>query len=130
MRNREYHFMRNREHHFMRNREHHPQVGIGLFFIVLGLALLVATNDLLHLGSISSYFTWQSAIIFVGVLLLVNLNFVGGILLISGGIWFLLEDMYVVVPPIIKTVYWPAVIILLGFSFILSSFKRRKKDTN
>ena len=27
-------------------REHHPRVGIGLFFIVLGAALLVATNDL------------------------------------------------------------------------------------
>ena len=75
----------------MRNREHHPQTGIGLFFIILGIALLVATNDLLNLGNISSYFTWQTAMIFVGALLLVNLNFIGGILLIAGGVWFFME---------------------------------------
>ena len=39
--------MRHRDYHYhLKHREHHPQVGIGLFFIVLGLALLVATNDL------------------------------------------------------------------------------------
>jgi hypothetical protein len=113
----------------MRNREHHPQIGIGLFFIVLGLALLVATNDLLNLGSVGSYFTWQTAMIFVGVLLLVNLNFVGGILLIAGGTWFLLEDIYIVMPAIVKIIYWPAVIVLLGLSFIISSVFKRKKNT-
>jgi hypothetical protein len=113
----------------MRNREHHPQIGIGLFFIVLGLALLVATNDLLNLGSVGSYFTWQTAMIFVGVLLLVNLNFVGGILLIAGGTWFLLEDIYIVMPAIVKIIYWPSVIVLLGLSFIISSVFKRKKNT-
>jgi len=53
-------------------------VSIGLFFIVLGVALLVATNDLLKLGSVSEYFTWETAMIFVGVLLLLNLRFTGG----------------------------------------------------
>ena len=72
----------------MRNREHHPQTGFGLFLIVLGIALLVATNDLLNLGSLGNYFTWQTAMVFIGILLLVNLNFIGGILLISGGVWF------------------------------------------
>jgi hypothetical protein len=113
----------------MRNKEHHPQIGIGLFFIVLGLALLVATNDLLNLGSVGSYFTWQTALIFVGVLLLVNLNFVGGILFIAGGTWFLLEDFYIVMPAIVKTIYWPAVIVLLGLFFIISSVFKRKKNT-
>jgi hypothetical protein len=114
----------------MRNKEHHPQIGIGLFFIVLGLALLVATNDLLNLGSIESYFTWQTAMIFIGVLLLVNLNFIGGLLLTAGGVWFMLEDHFIILPPIIKTIYWPAVIMLLGLSFIISSLIKRKKSTN
>jgi hypothetical protein len=112
----------------MRNREHHPQIGIGLFFIVLGLALLVAKYDLLNLGSFHNYFTWQTAMIFVGVLLLVNLKFVGGILLIAGGTWFLFEDMYIVIPAYIKTIYWPAVIVLLGLGFIISSFIKRKNN--
>jgi hypothetical protein len=118
--------MRHRYHHHLREREHHPQVGIGLFFIVLGLALLVATNDLLNLGSVSSYFTWETVMVFIGVLLLLNLNFAGGLLLIAGGTWFLLDDIFIVTPEIIKTIYWPAVIVLIGLSFILSSFFKRK----
>jgi hypothetical protein len=114
----------------MRNREHHPQTGIGLFFIILGIALLAATNDLLNLGNISSYFTWQTAMIFVGALLLVNLNFFGGILLIAGGVWFFMERQFVIIPSLIKTLYWPAVIMLVGLSFIISSLFKRKKNTN
>lgn len=83
--------MRHRgNHHQLKDREHHPQVGIGLFLIVLGLALLIATNDLLKLGSISSYFTWETAIVFIGILLLLNLNFTGGLLMIAIGTWFML----------------------------------------
>jgi hypothetical protein len=114
----------------MRNREHHPQTGIGLFLIILGLALLVATNDLLNLGSIHNYFTWQTAMVFIGFILLVNLNFIGGILLISGGVWFFMEDQYVQIPSYIKTIYWPAVVMLIGISFIISSFFKRKKNIN
>jgi hypothetical protein len=114
----------------MRNREHHPRTGIGLFFIILGLALLIATNDLLHLGGIGNYFTWQTAMVFIGVLLFTNLNFTGGVLLISGGVWFYLQDQYIVLPSLIKTIYWPAVIMLLGLSFIISSLFRRKKNIN
>jgi hypothetical protein len=116
--------MRHKYHH-LRNREHHPQVGIGLFLIVLGLSLLIATNDLLNLGSVSSYFTWQTALLFVGVLLLLNMRFIGGILLISGGIWFLMDDIFIVTPDIVKTLYWPAVIVLIGLAFIVSSFFKR-----
>jgi hypothetical protein len=118
--------MKHRNHYVRRNREHHPQVGIGLFFIVLGLALLVATNDMLHLGSIKEYFTWETAMIFVGVLLLVNLHFIPGLLLMAGGAWFMIDDFYGEIPALIKTVYWPAVIILTGLSFIISSFFKGK----
>ncbi|MBA4322645.1 MAG: hypothetical protein C0408_07500 [Odoribacter sp.] len=114
----------------MRNREHHPQTGIGLFLIILGLALLIATNDLLNLGGIASYFTWQTAMVFIGTLLLVNLNFTGGILLIAGGIWFFMEDKFMEIPSLIKTIYWPVVIMLVGLSFIFSSLFKRKKSIN
>jgi hypothetical protein len=68
--------------------------------------------------------------VFIGVLLLVNLNFIGGILLIAGGIWFFLEDHYMVMSSLIKTVYWPGVIMLIGLSFIISSVFKRKKSIN
>jgi hypothetical protein len=112
----------------MKNREHHPQVSIGLFFIIFGLAMLAATNDWLHLGSLHEYFTWQTALIFIGLLLLVNMRFVGGIAMIAAGSWFLLDRIYYDLPEIVKTLYWPAVVILIGLSFIVSSFfgKRNK----
>lgn len=113
-------------HHHLREREHHPRVSIGIFFIVLGVALLVATNDLLHLGSVSCYFTWQTAMIFIGVLLLLNLHFTGGFLLIAGGLWFLQDELFFFTPEIFKTFYWPAVIVIIGLSFIISSFIKRK----
>jgi hypothetical protein len=118
--------MREKYFHHLKEREHHPRVGIGLFFIVLGIALLIATNDIFNLGSVSRYFTWETLLVFIGVLLLLNLHFTGGVLMIAGGIWFLLDDIFVVTPQIINTIYWPAVIVLIGLSFILSSFLKRK----
>jgi hypothetical protein len=124
--------MRHRDYQHYRDyprfsdREHHPRVSIGLFFIVLGVALLVATNDLLNLGDVSRYFTWETAMIFIGVLLLLNLHFTGGLLLIAGGIWFLKDHIFLVSPEIFRNFYWPAVIVILGLSFILSSFFKRK----
>ena len=118
--------MKNKYHH-PRKREHHPQVSIGLFLIVLGFALLVATNDLLNLGNISSYFTWKTAMIFIGLLLMLNLRFIGGILLLAGGTWFLMDDIFTITPEIIKIFYWPAVIVLIGISFIMSSFLMKRK---
>ena len=118
--------MRHKDHNCSVKMEHHPQMGIGLFFILLGVALLVATNDLLHLGGISNYFTWETALIFIGLLLLLNLQFTGGLLMIAGGIWFLLDEIFIVTPEIVKTIYWPAVIVLIGLSFILSSVFKLK----
>jgi len=119
--------MKNKDQFLKRHREHHPQVSFGLFLILLGLALLIAINDLLGLGSVSEYFTWQTVLIFIGVLLLLNLNFTGGLLLIAGGTWFMLDEYSIELPDIIQTVYWPSVIILIGLGFIISSFIKRNK---
>lgn len=123
-------YYRHRDHFHLSGREHHPRVSIGLFFIVLGAALLIATNDLLGLGGVSSYFTWQTAMIFVGILMILNLHFTGGLLLIAGGVWFLKDHIFILTPEIFRTFYWPAVIVILGLSFILSSLFNRKPKIN
>jgi hypothetical protein len=128
MRHRDYYH--HKDYSYLREREHHPRVSIGLFFIVLGIALLVATNDLLNLGSVSSYFTWETVMIFIGVLLLLNLKFTGGLLLIALGIWFLKDRIFFTSPEFFKTFYWPAVIVIAGLSFIISSFFKRNNKIN
>lgn len=114
--------MKNKDHYLRKHREHHPQVGFGLFLITLGLALLVATNDMLNLGGVKEYFTWETAMIFIGVLLILNLQFTGGLLLAAGGVWFFIDHIDYEMPELIKTIYWPAIIILIGLGFIISHF--------
>jgi phage shock protein PspC (stress-responsive transcriptional regulator) len=111
-----------------KDKEHHPRVGIGLFLIVLGLALLVATNDMLGLGGIHEYFTWETVLVFIGVLLLLNLQFTGGLILIAIGSWFFIENRDYEIPEIVRTIYWPSLIILIGLGFIISSLLKRKKS--
>ncbi|HEX2974313.1 MAG TPA: hypothetical protein VHO68_00110 [Bacteroidales bacterium] len=121
--------MRNR----IRIRERRPHrrlgynsgVSIGIFFIVLGIALLIATNDVFHLGSMSSYFNWKTVLVFIGVILLLNLEFTGGVLMIAAGIWFLQDEIFPLAHDTFNTFYWPAVIALIGFSFIISSIIKR-----
>jgi hypothetical protein len=122
--------MKHKDYHRTHARELHPKISIGIFFITLGLVLLVASNDLLNLGSFRSYFTWETVLVYIGLLLLLTLNFTGGVLFIAAGTWFLLDDIFLVTPEIIKTVYWPVVIILTGISFILSSLINRKNKNN
>ncbi len=112
-------------HYLKHHGELHPLVSFGLFLILLGVALLVATNDLLGLGGVSDYFTWQTVLIFIGVLLLLNLNFTGGILFIAGGFWFMVDKLSLELPEYFDKIYWPSVIILIGLGYIISSvFKR------
>lgn len=122
--------MSHRDKVLKRHREHHPQVSIGLFFILLGVALLVATNDWLNLGSVREYFTWQAALIFIGILLVLNLNFIGGLIMLSIGGWFWIDDLYGHIPDLVKTIYWPSVIVLAGLMFIVSSFFRKGNKSN
>lgn len=119
--------MKKREH-FHTHRELHPRASIGLFLIALGLALIVATNDLLNLGSIGSYFTWQTAMIFVGAVLILNMRFIGGLALLAAGTWFFLEHFYEDIPELIETIYWPSVIVLAGLGLVASAlFRKRHK---
>jgi hypothetical protein len=114
----------------MRSRELHPGLSTGIFFIFLGLVLLAAFNDVLHWGSIGAYFTWQTILIYIGFLLLFNLRFIGGIIVMALGTWFLLDELDIALPPLIHNTFWPAIVICLGLVFIVSSFFRRNRNIN
>lgn len=121
--------MTHKDHFPKRDKELHPQIGFGMFLITLGLAMLVATNDLLGLGSVREYFTWETVLVFIGVLLLLNLQFTGGLVLVAIGSWFFIENRDYEIPELIRTIYWPSLIILIGIAFIISSlFKRNRKQ--
>ena len=122
--------MKNKGHFTDNKNELHPRIGVGLFLITLGLALLVATNDLLGLGSVKEYFTWETAMIFIGALLILNLQFTGGVVLLALGAWFFMENRDYELPEIIRTIFWPSVIILIGIGFIISSLIKKQRQGN
>jgi len=122
--------MKNKGHFTDNKNELHPRIGVGLFLITLGLALLVATNDLLGLGSVKDYFTWETAMIFIGALLILNLQFTGGVVLLALGAWFFMENRDYELPKIIRTIFWPSVIILIGIGFIISSLIKKQRQGN
>jgi hypothetical protein len=129
MRNREP-YSRCKRESVMRGRELHPGLSTGIFFIVTGVVLLAAFNDVLHWGSIGAYFTWPTILIYIGLLLLFNLKFIGGIIVMALGTWFLLDELDIALPLLVHDIFWPAIIIFLGLIFIISSFLRHNKNIN
>lgn len=103
-------------------------IRLGIFFILLGVALIVALNDMLNLGSVSAYFTWETILMFLGLIMFINKSFLAGFLCVAGGGWFMLDDIYPIVPQTIKTLYWPAVLILLGLGLILASLIKKFRN--
>jgi hypothetical protein len=129
MRDRE-RYSRFRRESLRKGRELNPGLGAGIFFIVFGLVLLAAFNDVMHWGSIGAYFTWQTILIYVGLLLFLNLRFVGGVIVMALGSWFLIEELNIALPPLVHNIFWPAIVILIGLIFIISSFFRRNRKIN
>jgi hypothetical protein len=103
----------------MRDKDHNPFAGIAKFLISLGLVMIVAKLDLLKIGEISDYFTWQMLLIFFGIWSLISLELVSAVLLFAVGFWFLMPEMTVQLTEIYKKIYWPAVLVLTGVAFMI-----------
>ena len=95
--------------------------------ISLGLVMIVAKLDLLKIGSISDYFTWEMLLIFFGIFNLLNLDLVFSLLLFAAGIWFLMPEMSVQLSPAYKEIYWPAILVLAGIAFMIRPFTKSLK---
>ena len=103
----------------MRDKDHNPFAGIAKFLISLGLIMIVAKLDLLKIGEISDYFTWQMLLIFFGIWSLISLELVSAVILFAIGFWFLMPEMTVQLTETYKKIYWPAVLVLAGVAFMI-----------
>jgi len=50
--------------------------------------------------------------------------------LLALGAWFFMENRDYELPEIIRTIFWPSVIIVIGLGFIISSFIKRQRQDN
>jgi len=101
-----------------------PLMGFGLFLIAIGLMLLAATLDVLGWGSIHDYFRWEMLLVFISLVMFLNGNLTGGVILLAAGSWFLLPDIFEETPELVRVGFWPAVLVLTGITFLIPSPKK------
>ena len=111
----------------MRDKDQNPFTGIAKFLIALGLMMIVAKLDLLKMGEISDYFTWQMILIFFGIWSLIGLELVSAVLLFAAGFWFLMPEMTVQLSETYTKIYWPAVLVLTGLAFMIRPLYKKHK---
>jgi|SRR5665648_59043 len=109
----------------MKDNQTNPFSGLAKFLISLGLVMLAARTDLLGLGSVSDYFTWEMLLIFFGVFSFLNLELVSSVLLFAGGFYFLMPQMSIQLSPFYRDIYWPAVLVLAGIAFMIRPFTKK-----
>jgi len=110
----------------MKEKHGNPFAGIAKFLIALGLMMIVAKLDLLKMGEVSDYFTWQMLLIFFGIWALIGLELVSAVILFAVGFWFLMPEMTVQLSETYTKIYWPAVLVLAGLAFMLKPLGKMK----
>ena len=99
----------------------------GLLLILLGAALLARVFDIFPYRVWNVIWSWQTILIVVGLISLVNnQSKVMGIVLISLGAFFMIDE-YWLFPEILRKAFWPAVLILFGGYLIISPPKIFRK---
>lgn len=113
---------------FKRSGRAHLLLGIVLMF--LGLFLIADLADIIPWRLRDFLFTWQALLIFLGLVFLSNRENKGtGIILIVIGSFFLFPRM-IHVPDYWRSLFWPAMLIILGLVVIFGSRKRGGGRTN
>ncbi len=112
---------------FKRSGRAHLLLGIVLMF--LGLFLIADLADIIPWRLRDFLFTWQALLIFLGIVFLSNKDKKGtGIILIAVGSFFLLPSI-IDVPNYWRSLFWPAMLILLGLVVIFGSRRSGSSGT-
>lgn len=114
-------------HHSRKTGRAHLLLGIVLMF--LGLFLIADLADIVPWRLRDFIFTWQALLIFIGLIFLSNKENKGtGIILIVIGSFFLLPRFFDV-PNYWHSLFWPAMLILLGLVVIFSSRRHQGRTS-
>jgi len=94
----------------------------GFFLILLGTSFLF---DTFHIFNFAGYFLklWPLLLVVWGLSKMIHGRFYWGLILISLGLLFLISN-FSLVSFNVFVIFWPLLIILLGFSIIANAFKK------
>ena len=97
-----------------KNGSYDSRTFLGIIFVVVG-AVLIARNFGWLDSELSGYLiSWQMLLIVIGLFNLIRKSYTASIFLISIGLFFLIDF-----PDNFRENFWPAIIILVGVTFIL-----------
>lgn len=100
----------------------------GLVFVIVGGLFAAKYLNALDPEVERYIFTWQALIIAIGLVSLSNRNgHIGGIILVTVGIIFLLPK-FGFIDHNVRHLWWPAILIIIGFFIMFKSFGTRKKS--
>jgi len=91
------------------------------------LVLLGVKFDILGLGEPTSYYKWEVLLLFFGIMALLNFKILFAVILFAIGLYFLLPEMAIQVPEIVKTIFWPSLLVLAGIDIMLKPLHCRKQ---
>ncbi|MCU4163075.1 LiaF transmembrane domain-containing protein [Carboxylicivirga caseinilyticus] len=95
---------------------------VGLFFIAIGIVLLLGTLDILPYEISSVLFTWPMILVAFGLFNLLKKEFTSAIILLSIGGFFIIPDLFPFVDFRDVFKFWPLLLVLIGVSIY---FKRK-----
>lgn len=95
----------------------------GILILLFGLALLLRNMNILSGEMREMVFSWEMLIIVIGVVNVFDRNRWFGLTMIGIGTMFLIGNFFDL-PITLRTIFWPTLIILLGFGLI---FGRTRK---
>ena len=102
---------------------------LGIVLMILGLFLIADLADIVPWRMRDFLFTWQALLIFLGIIFLSNKENKGtGVVLIAVGAFFLLPKFFDL-PYYWRSLFWPSMLILLGFVVIFSARRHGNRGT-
>ena len=103
---------------------------VGIIFLLVGLYFLLNNFDLIPFELPNFITSWQASLILIGLLLLTNRERrVGGIVLITIGVVFLLPDFFDISVGEIIRQFWPLALVIIGVALLLRR-SRGKRATD
>lgn len=87
---------------------------LGLIFVAIGAALIARNYGWLDYEFSRYLISWQMLLIVIGLYKLVRKDYTPAIILIAVGTFFLID-----IPDNVRENFWPALIVLVGVSFLL-----------
>ena len=90
---------------------------LGVIFMAIGGILILQRLNLIPWDLADILISWQMLLVAIGTISYMNGNRVWGIILIGMGVFFILPEFFDV-PREVKRIYWPLILVLIGFSLV------------